>query len=133
MRNFLQLAGAEKPCFEFRHPAPQPADNRRYRRVAFDAFEQAATVHGFAGTFDCLLYGDVHISIAPKTFSEGMFSWFPVFIPLKEPVRVEKGDVLDTHWWRHVDPRNVWYSWAVTGPDVVSTHNVGGRAHKIGL
>lgn len=33
-------------------------------------------IAGFAGYFDAQLYKDVHISINPPTFSEGMFSWF---------------------------------------------------------
>jgi protein arginine N-methyltransferase 5 len=40
-------------------------------------------VHGLAGFFDSVLYKDVHISINPATFSTGMFSWFPLFFPLR--------------------------------------------------
>ena len=36
---------------------------------------RSSTLHGFAGYFDCKLYGNVHISILPRTFSTGMFSW----------------------------------------------------------
>ena len=58
------------------------------------------TVHGFAGTFECNLYKNVLISTAPHSHTEGMFSWFPLFIPLAAPLRVNKGDVLTADVWR---------------------------------
>jgi len=42
-----------------------------------------ATIHGMAGYFEAMLYKDIAISINPKTFSEGMFSWFPLYFPLR--------------------------------------------------
>jgi protein arginine N-methyltransferase 5 len=49
-------------------------------------------IHGLSGTFDSLLYKseqtgeEERISIAPKNFSTGMFSWFPLYFPLREPM-----------------------------------------------
>jgi hypothetical protein len=37
-----------------------------------------------------------------KSFSKGMFSWFPLFIPLASPVRVEAGQPLSACFWRYV-------------------------------
>lgn len=34
---------------------------------------------------------EVIISTEPSTFSEGMFSWFPLFLPLRHPVLIPDG------------------------------------------
>ncbi len=59
--------------------------SRRYSVHRF-AVDRSSCLHGFAGYFDCKLYADVHISIHPETFSTGMFSWFPLFIPIRTPM-----------------------------------------------
>ena len=75
-----------QPCFVFSHPSPEPnPDNSRYKRLRFKV-PLGATLHGFIGYFHSTLYKDVHISIEPSTFSDGMFSWFPLYIPLRQPV-----------------------------------------------
>lgn len=43
---------------------------------------------------------DVMISIAPQSHSPGMFSWFPLFIPLATPLRVNVGDNVVINIWR---------------------------------
>ena len=43
-------------------------------------------VHGLAGYFESVLYGDVELSTRPDTIdqkSKDMISWFPIFFPLK--------------------------------------------------
>lgn len=50
--------------------------------IEFEA-SQNGMMHGFAGYFDSKLYGDVYMSIHPKTHSPGMFSWFPIYFPLR--------------------------------------------------
>lgn len=59
-----------------------PIDNTRYKKLSFTA-TQDSVIHGFSGFFDTVLYKDVVLSIVPETFSEGMFSWFPMFFPIK--------------------------------------------------
>ena len=49
-----------------------------------------ATLHGFAGYFHSNLFGEHAISINPATFSEGMFSWFPIYFPIRNPMYVRK-------------------------------------------
>ena len=56
--------------------------NVRYSKVTFDLAENGI-LHGFAGYFDCVLYKDIEMSIHPERHSTGMFSWFPIFFPLK--------------------------------------------------
>lgn len=84
-------------------------DNSRYRMLEFSV-EVNTVLHGFAGYFETTLYGDIMLSqcqgqggewmggrdptchlplsllpagIRPETHSPGMFSWFPIFFPIK--------------------------------------------------
>lgn len=68
---------------------------------------QEATVHGLAGYFEAKLYGDIVISIVPQTFSQGMFSWFPIYFPIREPIYVPTGSVVEVHMWRNTSPSKV--------------------------
>lgn len=136
LHNFCQLAPAQ-PCFTFAHPnrsgeGGRGIDNTRYARLRFPA-PVGATVHGFAGYFEAKLFGDIAISIVPQTFSTGMFSWFPIYIPLRTPVYASKGSAVEVHVWRCVSPRKVWYEWGLTEPLVTPIHNPNGRSYWIGL
>ncbi|XP_063627348.1 protein arginine N-methyltransferase 5 [Cydia splendana] len=136
-----------KPVFTFEHPAKPvrdhegqgvtdfqglPAtDNRRQCTLTWTA-QQDNVMHGFGGYFDCQLFGDEEISIVPATHSNGMISWFPVFIPIKSPLRVSKGSVITARFWRCVDSHRVWYEWLVE-LDGRSTelHNCGGKSAEM--
>ncbi|CAM9392438.1 unnamed protein product, partial [Scytosiphon promiscuus] len=135
LHNFVQLA-EEKPCFTFHHPNKEgvgsETHNKRHIEIDFDV-EQASTLHGFAGFFDSRLFADIHISIVPKTFSEGMFSWFPLYIPLRTPVVLKPGDKVSAHFWRCTSSTKVWYEWALTSPTPSPIHNPNGRSYWIGL
>jgi len=105
----------------------------------------ACTVHGLGGYFTARLYKDVCISIVPGgSFSTGMFSWFPLFFPLRTPVALASGDTLQVDMWRCTTARKVWYEWALTGSGsggqgatgagaVSPVHNPNGRSSYIGL
>jgi len=119
--------------FTFVHPNRQPViDNSRYKKFQFKASE-SAMIHGFAGYFDSLLYDDVHLSILPKTHTPKMFSWFPIFFPIKEPMYVAAGETIEVHFWRKCNRVKVWYEWSVTRPQASTIHNILGRSHFIGL
>jgi len=120
-----------KPCFTFEHPNPDMRSNDRYAEIGF-GIEVDALVHGFAGYFHCTLYNDLHISIEPNTHSEGMFSWFPIYFPLKVPIVVRKGQRMKSHWWRCHNDKKVWYEWTVSDPAPQPVHNPGGRSYYIG-
>ncbi|GFO27083.1 protein arginine N-methyltransferase 5 [Plakobranchus ocellatus] len=80
-----------KPVFTFSHPnRDEVIDNCRYETLEFTSSE-AAVVHGFAGYFDTQLYKDVMLSIVPDTHSPGMFSWFPIYFPIRTPIKLESG------------------------------------------
>ncbi|KAJ3337070.1 hypothetical protein HDU93_001693 [Gonapodya sp. JEL0774] len=68
-------------------------------------------VHGLAGFFDAVLYKDVIISIHPDWHSPGMFSWFPIFFPLRIPVFIPANQSVQVNMWRVSDTRKVWYEW----------------------
>mgnify|MGYP002878185645 CR=1 FL=1 len=79
------------------------------------------------------LYEEVCISTEPSTVSEGMFSWFPLYVPLRHPVPVADGATIEAHFWRHASHHKVWYEWALTQPTPSPIHNPNGRSYFIGL
>lgn len=89
-------------------------------------------VHGLAGYFHCCLYRDVYISIDPRSFSEGMFSWFPLFLPFRVPVYVRQGEELEVYLAREGDDHRVWYEWAVVRPAPSEIYNHFGKHYFIG-
>ncbi|RHY93359.1 hypothetical protein DYB37_000213, partial [Aphanomyces astaci] len=125
-----------QPCFTFDHPNLDPViDNKRYHQMTFDAVEDGV-VHGLAGYFDSVLYADTCISINPETLdlSPGMFSWFPIFFPLRTPLHVRQNDKILVCFWRQVGGGKVWYEWAVAINDTWGPiHNPNGRSYWIGL
>jgi hypothetical protein len=42
----------------------------------------------------------VVLSTVPQTHTVDMYSWFPLFIPLSQPVRVRAGETITAHVWR---------------------------------
>ena len=122
-----------KPVFTFEHPNPSTViDNSRYTCLEFTATE-AGMLHGFAGYFECTLYKGVLMSTNPATHSPEMYSWFPIFFPLRVPQYVAKDARVELHMWRVATTGKVWYEWAVTSPHVTPIHNPGGRSYWIGL
>jgi len=120
-----------KPCFVFSHPNPELRSNDRYAEISFES-EVDALVHGFAGYFHCELYSDFVVSIEPNTHSEGMFSWFPIYFPLRVPIFIRRGQRLKSHWWRCQNDKKVWYEWTISEPHPQPVHNPGGRSYYIG-
>ncbi|KAK2156327.1 hypothetical protein LSH36_216g04041 [Paralvinella palmiformis] len=121
LRN-VYLLDQPRPLFTFRHPNKGIADNNRYDELIFTVREDTV-LHGFGGYFHCVLFGDITISIVPETHSPGMFSWFPMFFPIKEPLHLKAGDRLKLHFWRVATDKNVWYEWCITEPRVCPIHN----------
>lgn len=59
--------------------------NVRSSRATFKV-PRRGVVHGLAGYFESVLFGDVELSTRPDTIdakSKDMISWFPIFFPLK--------------------------------------------------
>lgn len=100
--------------------------NERYIKLSFWSDEDTVC-HGFAGYFAAKLFGSVHISTLRGAETEGMFSWFPAFIPLEEPIAMPKMTRLDLHFWRKESSSRVWYEWAVTHPIMTKIHGQNGN------
>eukprot|EP00163_Fabomonas_tropica_P020056 TRINITY_DN3524_c0_g1_i1.p1 TRINITY_DN3524_c0_g1~~TRINITY_DN3524_c0_g1_i1.p1 ORF type:complete len:618 (+),score=110.21 TRINITY_DN3524_c0_g1_i1:228-2081(+) len=132
IHNGVTLAESQ-PCFHFVHPNHEdPINNDRYTVLRFKS-RTSALMHGFAGYFETTLYKDVMLSINPQTFSTGMFSWFPLYFPIKDPIYVKEGQEVECHFWRKGRDGKVWYEWAVTSPDISMIHNPSGRSSTINL
>ncbi|XP_050447264.1 protein arginine N-methyltransferase 5 [Cataglyphis hispanica] len=122
-----------KPLFTFKHPNTDViTDNSRYETKTFQV-EQNCVLHGFSGYFTAILYENITLSIEPSTYSPDMFSWFPIFFPIKEPIQLKAGDEIVVHFWRRCDSKKVWYEWCLSKPVPVSIHNSTGRSSTIGL
>ncbi|CAA0838296.1 Protein arginine N-methyltransferase 1.5 [Striga hermonthica] len=121
-----------QPVFTFVHPEDlTKTNNQRYKKLHFDIPSDtgSALIHGFAGYFDATLYKDVHLGIEPSTATPNMFSWFPIFFPLRTPVYIRPGTPLEVHFWRCCGPTKVWYEWCVTSPSALPMHNTNGRSY----
>ncbi|CAI9715887.1 protein arginine N-methyltransferase 5-like [Octopus vulgaris] len=128
-----QILSEPKKVFNFRHPnRGEVIDNSRYVSIQFH-IKSDAVLHGFAGYFDSVLYGNVTLSILPSTHSAGMFSWFPILFPIKEPIFLKKDSRVVVDFWRVVTDRKVWYEWCIREPQILPIHNPKGRSYTIGL
>lgn len=92
---------------------------------------QAGVLHGFAGYFEAVLYGNIGISTHPERkdrVSKDMLSWFPCFFPIKvyiqslydlywpsygsqEPLYLPSNSELQLTMWRLTTSQKVWYEW----------------------
>ena len=141
VHNAFQMAESKK-VFTFDHPGEgwkdgwaankPPPDNSRSACLSFDV-PVGGRLHGFVGYFHATLYKDIIISTDPATESVGMFSWFPLYIPLRHPVLVHDGGTVSVQFWRHLSPGKVWYEWALLDPQASPIHNPNGRSATIGL
>ncbi|CBZ54822.1 Protein arginine methyltransferase 5, related [Neospora caninum Liverpool] len=114
-------------------PTSQQLTTWRHRRTRLAWHMKAdALIHGLAGYFHCCLYKDVYISIDPRSFSEGMFSWFPLFLPFRVPVYVQRGEELEVYLAREGDGHRVWYEWASVKPHSSEIYNHLGKHYFIG-
>ncbi|RZF45255.1 hypothetical protein LSTR_LSTR015088 [Laodelphax striatellus] len=69
-------------CHCFNTGTDEVPDNTRYKQLTFDV-KTTSILHGFSGYFSTVLYKDTTLSIHPDTHSPGMFSWFPIYFPIK--------------------------------------------------
>ncbi|TFK28088.1 shk1 kinase-binding protein 1 [Coprinopsis marcescibilis] len=111
-------------CWEFEHPLREavldprglPLSNNHNVRSAKLRFyiPHAGVLHGLAGYFEAVLYGNVGLSIHPQRkdqISKDMLSWFPLFFPFKEPLYLPSDSELQVSIWRLTNDKQVWYEW----------------------
>lgn len=125
---------AEQRLFNFEHcdisQPPVEGQNERYTRLSFLTRVQTIC-HGFAGYFKSKLYGDVVISTVPSDKTPTMESWFPMYIPIEQPVHLSPGDELVLHFWRKESSSKVWYEWVVTSPERTRIHSMHANSSAI--
>ncbi|XP_025417605.1 protein arginine N-methyltransferase 5-like isoform X1 [Sipha flava] len=121
-----------KKLFTFNHPKRNIDSNSRYKCLKYE-INSNMQLHGFSGYFDAILYKDITISIEPSTYSVGMFSWFPVYFPIKDTMLVQSGNIISVHFWRCCDEYKVWYEWCVTSPKQTPIYNCLGKSNSIKL
>ncbi|EPQ54063.1 PRMT5-domain-containing protein, partial [Gloeophyllum trabeum ATCC 11539] len=111
-------------CWEFEHPRRDAAldsqglpltnsHNTRSAKLTFH-IPHAGVLHGLAGYFEAVLYGNVGLSIHPDRkdqISKDMLSWFPILFPFKEPLYLPSNSELQVTMWRLTNKRRVWYEW----------------------
>jgi len=111
-------------CWEFVHPRRDiPVDSRglphtnthnmRAVELLFH-IPHPGMLHGFAGYFEAVLYGNVGLSIHPDrmdAISKDMLSWFPCFFPVREPLYLPGNSRLQLCLWRLTSETKVWYEW----------------------
>ncbi|KAF9069256.1 PRMT5 arginine-N-methyltransferase-domain-containing protein [Rhodocollybia butyracea] len=111
-------------CWEFEHPRknlvlndqglpPTNSHNARSAKLRFH-IPHAGVLHGLAGYFEAVLYGNIGLSIHPHRkdqISKNMLSWFPLFFPFKEPLYLPSNCELQVSIWRLTNERQVWYEW----------------------
>ncbi|KAJ7707762.1 PRMT5-domain-containing protein [Mycena rosella] len=121
-------------CWEFEHPRRDavlderglPLTNSHNARSAKLVFfiPHSGVLHGLAGYFEAVLYGNIGLSIHPHRkdkISKDMLSWFPLFFPFKEPLYLPSNSELQVSIWRLTNQRQVWYEWhAEAFIDIVS-------------
>ncbi|KAF8149849.1 shk1 kinase-binding protein 1 [Crassisporium funariophilum] len=111
-------------CWEFEHPRREavlderglPFTNSHNARSAKLRFyiPHAGILHGLAGYFEAVIYGNIGLSIHPHRkdqVSKDMLSWFPLFFPFKEPLYLPSKSELQVSIWRLTNERQVWYEW----------------------
>ncbi|KAJ7284936.1 shk1 kinase-binding protein 1 [Mycena rebaudengoi] len=116
--------GQVQECWEFEHPRRDavlderglPLTNSHNVRSAKLSFfiPHAGVLHGLAGYFEAVLYGNIGLSIHPHRkdrISKDMLSWFPLFFPFKEPLYLPSNSELQVSIWRLTNQRQVWYEW----------------------
>lgn len=131
LHRFAPLSAEAALAWEFSHPSPS-ADDTRSAELRFIA-SSTGVMHGFAGYFSSVLYGDVVMSILPTTRSADMASWFPIFLPLLQPVPLTQGQEVVLRIWRCCDAHRMWYEWALTSPLRSAVHNLQGKCYHVSL
>lgn len=114
-------------CWHFEHgpvgnsgllcrPDGLPTSNAHNVRTSKMTFfiPHSGVCHGLAGYFEAQLFGNVRLSIYPDPLraSKDMVSWFPLFLPFREPMYLAAHSEIDVHLWRLTDHRRVWYEWS---------------------
>ena len=93
----------------FRSNSPKlnkPAANR-HCQLGFDV-RADSLLHGFIVYYELQLFKKIHISNLPATASDDIYSIFPLYLPLFNPLQLAVKDRLETNIWRTAEEGRVW-------------------------
>ena len=159
---YVSTQTVSQPAWQFTHSSAKQEHATSFDRCAELRFrlDSEALVTGIAGYFDCILYEsprkmmtewesnvlgqegrNVTLSTVPGIHTKGMFSWYPLYLPLPSShhVAVAKSETLSVGLRRRHDAVNakVWLEWSVhvitDNRQSPSVMNEGGRASHIAL
>jgi hypothetical protein len=97
-------------CFTFCHPHKEGT----FSRMAKLSFNIAVNsdVTGFGGYFEAFLYKDYYFTTIPGSRqNNASLSWFPIYIPVRNPIRCPPNSILHLDISRCTDESGVWYEW----------------------
>ncbi|KNH07492.1 protein arginine N-methyltransferase 5-like protein [Perkinsela sp. CCAP 1560/4] len=125
--------GKPVACFEFDHGKRQVEPHSdmhnegcsKFCSLTFIATEEGV-LHGFAGQFDCTLFGTEGISTVEGSRTAGLVSWFSTYLPLRNPMRIGKDDRVTVNLWRISKEGKLWYEWNIEEPHLTGISNSGG-------
>ncbi|KAH0795738.1 protein arginine N-methyltransferase 5-like [Histomonas meleagridis] len=120
-----------KKCFEFHHPN---CGELYMKKVIEFCVNYEGMLCGFGGWFEAELFDDVKISISPlEDEANGFSSWYPIYLPLHEQIKVFPDDVIKLEIERKGNEDYVWYEWKLLEPKELEIQNKDGSTFKMGL
>jgi protein arginine N-methyltransferase 5 len=121
-----------QPCFTF--SSSPSSDHSRFTTLYFP-IDISCTIDGLHGSFSSQLFEDVHLSTVPDSSTPGLLSWFPIFFPLRSPLCVSRGEILQVQIWRVCERTRVWYEWnvGIQSKTPQRVHNAHGQYYSLRL
>ncbi len=114
-----------QPLLHFSHPSGSK-DSSAQTKITFTGLPEHAVVDSLVGYFECVLFEGIGLSTVRGRHTEDMCSWFPAFLPLKEPV--SGGGEVTICFKRCREGTRVWYEWCIEGQE---WQNPSGHSHTI--
>uniref|UniRef100_A0A915KMM4 Protein arginine N-methyltransferase 5 n=1 Tax=Romanomermis culicivorax TaxID=13658 RepID=A0A915KMM4_ROMCU len=106
------------------------SSNDRFKELTFFA-KESCDLSGLVGFFNAELFTGSTLNILPNRHTPGLFSWFPIYFPFKDPIFVKKGEKIVIDFWRASNARQVWYEWCMVKPIQTPIMNCNGRSSAI--
>ena len=112
-------------------------DNLHFKNPEYNS----VYIHGFMGFFSTVLYKDVYLTIIYNEKTQNMNSWFPIFFPIKRPLKIDSNSNNLTINVKRISKTKVWYEWSIViinklNESIISTSgtsNINGEYFSIGL
>jgi protein arginine N-methyltransferase 5 len=122
--NCFSPVPAAQACFTYSHSASSSThQDLSPCTTLFFPIDTDFVLHGLLGSFSAELFAGVQLSTIPTNHTVGLLSWFPIYFPLRQPVQIPRGSILQVNLWRTCSSEHdqVRYEWSINR-DVV--HNV---------